>query len=303
MRRRGFLVLGASLSAGPALARTAPLPEGFASPEAGFAAFAEGVKTLDDRRLLAILGEGGRQLIWSGDPAGDRLARDKFSTEYAAKADILRPAPDRAVLQIGQDGWQLPIPMTERAGTWRFDTAAGAQMLIDRRIGGNELAAIEVLRAIAAAEREYLAGEGTTGGFPAYARRLLSSPGKRDGLYWPTAEGAPESPLGPLVAEATAGGYRRGRGPQPYHGYLFRILEGQGAHATGGALSYVVRGRMIGGFAALASPAQWGSTGLASYLISHHGEVWQSNLGPRTAVRAAAIDRFDPGPAWTKLAG
>ena len=303
MRRRMLLALGASVTAGPALARTAPLPEGFASPEAGFAAFAAAVKELDDRRLLVMLGEGGRRLIWSGDPVADRQAREKFTAEYATKAEILRPAPDRAVLQIGADGWQLPIPMTERTGTWRFDTAAGAQMLIDRRIGQNELAAIEVLRAIAAAEREYQAGEGATGGFPAYARRLFATPGKRDGLYWPTAAGEAESPLGPLVAEASAGGYRRGRGPQPYHGYLFRILEAQGPHAPGGALPYVVRGRMIGGFAVLASPAQWGSTGLASYLISHHGEVWQTNLGPRTATRAAAIDRFDPGPGWTRLPG
>jgi Protein of unknown function (DUF2950) len=207
------------------------------------------------------------------------------------------------VLQIGADGWPLPIPLVERGGTWRFDAPAGVQALVERRIGRNELDTIEVLRAIGDAQAEYAASAGRSGAFQAYARRFISSPGRQDGLYWPTEEGAPQSPLGPLAAEASAGGYRRGEGPQPYHGYLFRMLEGQGPNAPGGALSYVVRDRMIGGFAVLAWPARWGSTGITSFITSHHGAVWQANLGPNTAARAAAIQVFDPGPGWTRVPG
>ncbi|MBL6459150.1 DUF2950 domain-containing protein [Belnapia sp. T6] len=281
-------------------------PQAFASPEAGFAALAEAARVRDAGRLIRVLGDEARRLVSSGDPVADRAALERFAAAHAAKSEILRPAPDRAVLQVGEDGWPLPIPIRRGSdGRWRFDAGAGAQELLVRRIGRNELAAIGTLRAIVDAQRHYALTAGRQGPFRTYARRLFSSPGTRDGLYWPTAEGEPESPLGPLVAAASAGGYG-GRAPadqpQPFHGYLFRILERQGPAAPGGALDYVVSGRMIGGFAVLAWPARHGDSGVMTFLADHQGEVRERDLGPDTARLARGITAFDPGPAWRPVA-
>lgn len=308
MIRRILLVLMVALAQPTALAMAQseePVPaQRFRSPEEGFAAFAAAVRAHDERALLRVLGEAGRMLIRSGDPAADRAARERFAAEYAAKNSIERPAPDRAVLVIGEQDWPLPIPMRLSGGAWRFDAAAGARELLDRRIGRNELDVIATLREIVEAQREYAAGPGRQGALRAYAQRLFSTPGQRDGLWWPTAEGEPESPLGPLLAAASAGGYGRQRGgePQPYRGYFFRILTAQGPNAPGGAMDWVVNGRMIGGFAVLAWPAQRGSTGWKTFLVSHDGVVWENDLGPNTARLAPAIRAFDPGPGWTRVA-
>ncbi|MCU0888045.1 MAG: DUF2950 domain-containing protein [Rubritepida sp.] len=290
----------------PAAERPAPVPPmAFASPEAGFAAFAAAMARHDEARLLRVLGEAGRALIRSGDAVADRAARARFTELYAAAHRITRPAPGRAELEIGPEAWPLPIPMVERGGRWRFDARAGAEEVLNRRIGRNELDTIAVLREILRAQREYAAGPGRQGALQAYARRFFSTPGTQDGLYWPPEAGEAPSPLGPLAAAASAGGYARrgpGEAPRPFHGYFFRILEGQGPSARGGAIDYVVDGRMIGGFAVLAWPAQWGSSGVQSFMVSHAGEVFQANLGPETARRAAAITRFDPGPGWSVVA-
>ena len=277
-------------------------PQAFRTPEEGFAALAAAVRAHDERRLVAVLGEQARRLVRSGDPAGDRKAREQFSAAYASKREILRPAADRAVLQVGEDGWALPIPLMAHGGTWRFDAGKGVQELVDRRIGRNELDTIETLRAIADAEAEYARTAGREGGFRVYARRFFSTPGRHDGLYWPDE---PESPLGPLVAAASAGGYgARGAAdePRPFHGYLFRILEAQGPAAPGGALDFVVDGRMIGGFAVLAWPVQYGISGVVSFMVSHHGLVWESDLGADTRRIARGIIAFDPGPGWRTVA-
>jgi hypothetical protein len=288
----------------PARRGTKVLPQPFPTPEEGFAALAEAVRAQDVPRMIRILGVDARPLIGSGDPAADRAVRERFAAAYAAKHEIQRPTPDRAELQVGEDGWPMPIPMLRRRGVWRFDAAAGAQELVRRRIGRNELDTIETLRAIADAQDEYARGAGRQGGFRTYARRFFSRPGARDGLYWPSAEGEPESPLGPLAATASAGGYaraRQGDEPRPYHGYFFRILEGQGPAAPGGAMDYVVNGRMIGGFAVIAWPARHGASGIKTFLISHHGSVWERDLGPRTAAIAGGITRFDPGEGWVRV--
>jgi hypothetical protein len=279
-------------------------PQRFRSPEEGFAALAEAVRSHDQRRMLRVLGEAGRRLIRSGDPVADRAAGERFTQLYAARHRIERPSPDRAVLLVGEEAWPLPIPMRLAGGAWRFDARAGAQELVDRRIGRNELEVIETLRAIADAQAEYAAGPGREGGLRAYAQRFFSTPGRRDGLYWSSEAGEAESPLGPLLATASAGGYGRGRGdaPRPYHGYYFRILTRQGASAPGGAMDWVVNGRMIGGFAVLAWPAEYGSTGWKSFMVSHAGTVLEADLGPDTARRAAAIQAFDPGPDWSPVA-
>lgn len=279
-------------------------PQAFRTPEEGFTALVAATRAHDEGALLRILGSAGRHLIRSGDRVADRAARDAFAAAYATRKDVLRPASDLAELHVGADDWPLPIPMSRRGSTWRFDAAAGVQEIVNRRIGRDELDTIETLRAIVDAQDDYARTAGRHGALRAYARRFFSSPGQRDGLYWSTDEGEAQSPLGPLVAAASAGGYgqrQRGKGPQPYHGYVFRILERQGPSASGGATDYLVNGRMIGGFAVIASPAQYGSTGIKTFMISHHGTVWERDLGPDTARAAAAITSFNPGPGWDRL--
>lgn len=282
--------------------RPAPTPpQDFPSPEQGFAALAAAAGANDEAALLRILGSAGRGVIRSGDAVADRAARQRFATAYAQKAEILRPSPTRAVLQVGDDEWPLPIPMAQRGSGWRFDPAAGTQEIVNRRIGRNELDTIDTLRAVADAQADYARTAGRQGAIGAYARRFFSRPGQRDGLYWPSGEGQPESPLGPFVAAASAGGYSRGQGPEPFHGYVVRILEAQGAAAPGGAMDFVVNGRMIGGFAILAAPAQYGISGVKTFMISHDGVVWEKDLGPDTTREAAAIRAFDPGPGWGRV--
>ncbi|WP_431284224.1 DUF2950 domain-containing protein [Humitalea sp. 24SJ18S-53] len=280
-------------------------PEAFRSAEAGFAAFADAARRHDERRLLRILGEAGRRLVRSGDPVADRAARDRFAESYAQKHEILTPAPNRAVLQVGDDEWPLPIPMIQRGGAWRFDARQGTQEIIDRRIGRNELDTIQALYAIVEAQDEYAATVGRQGAFRAYARRFFSTPGTHDGLFWATGPDEPESPLGPLAAAASTGGYgTTGRGdgpPQPFHGYLFRILESQGEAAQGGAVEYVVNGRMIGGFGVLAVPAQYGVSGIQSFIVNHRGVIYERDLGPDTARVARGITSFNPEPGWTAV--
>jgi hypothetical protein len=281
------------------------LPQTFRSPESGFAAMAAAARAHDERRLLRVLGSEARRLIRSGDPAADRAARERFAAAYAVKAEILQPTADTAILQVGDDGWPLPIPMVRRGGVWRFDARQGVQEMVNRHIGRNELDTIEVLHAIIAAQDEYARTVGRQGAFSSYARRFFSTPGTHDGLYWPAAAGEPESPLGPLAAAASSGGYGTGRvpddKPKPFHGYLFRILEAQGPATSGGAMDYVVGERMIGGFGVIAVPAEYGVSGIQTFLVSHAGTVYQRNLGPDTARIARGITAFDPGPGWEKV--
>jgi hypothetical protein len=285
----------------PLPARRAPTrPQAFPSPEAGFAELVNAARAGDLRRLIAVLGEEAGPLIRSGDPADDRAARERFAAAAAQKMEVVRPGPDIARLQVGNDDWPLPIPMVRNGGVWRFDPKQGVQTMVDRRIGRNELDTIEVLRAIADAQEDYAESEGRQGGFQTYARRFFSTPGKHDGLYWATEEGERESPLGPLAAAAAATGVVRNADdrPTPFHGYVFRMLDKQGPNAPGGAMDFVVNGRMIGGFGVIAVPAQWGVTGVQTFIISHTGKVYQRNLGPNTGRIASGITEYDPGPGW-----
>ncbi|NDG50681.1 MAG: DUF2950 family protein, partial [Rhodospirillales bacterium] len=241
------------------------------------------------------------ELMLSGDRVADRAARDAFTAEYQQRQSIERIPPNRAMLLLGSNAWPLPVPMVEREGAWRFDARAGAQELIDRRVGRNELNAIASLRAIVAAQFEYAASAGRQGPWRAYARRFFSTPGQRDGLYWASAEDEAESPLGPLAAQAAQLGERsrlRDGTPRAFHGYFFRMLEAQGASAPGGARDYMFDGRMIGGFAVLAWPARYGASGIQSFIVSHSGVVYQADLGPRTEERVGRITAFDPDEDW-----
>ena len=236
------------------------------------------------------------------DDVADAAARQRFLTAYD-EAHEAKESDGRAVLIIGKDEYPFPIPIVADAGAWRFDTAAGAEEILDRRIGQNELSAIEVLKAYVDAQREYAEVDHDGKGVQ-YAQRLLSSEGKQDGLYWPTAESAPESPFGPLIAEAHAEGYRKtSDSPQPYHGYLFRVLTAQGANAAGGERDYVVNGRMLGGFGLIAVPAEYGSSGVKTFTVNQDGVVFEKDLGEETADEAAAIKSFDPDASWAKADG
>jgi hypothetical protein len=219
---------------------------------------------------------------------------------YEKHHRLTRTAPDTLTLLIGSNEWALPIPLVKQEGQWRFDTAAGAQELLYRRIGANELAAIQVARALYRAQLEYAASahDGNEKGL--YAQRFRSTPDKHDGLYWPVAEGEPASPAGPLVAEAEASGRERGK-HQPFHGYYFRILKSQGPHARSGARDYVIDGKMSGGFAILAYPAEYGVSGVMSFLVSRRGTVFESDLGAATSETAPALTAFDPDDSWRAL--
>jgi hypothetical protein len=297
-------------AAEPAQPQAAPvpqpvLPQRFPTPEAGFAALADASRRQDAPQLVRILGDEGRRLLRTGDRASDAAAFARFAAAYDARHEVMRISPNRAVVQVGPDAWPLPIPMIQRGGAWRFDPRQGAEEISTRRIGRNELDTIQTLRAIVDAQDDYARSAGRQGAFMAYARRFFSTPGTRDGLCWATDEGEPPSPLGPLAAAASAGGYgtsRPGDAPRPYNGYLFRILEAQGPSASGGAMEFVVNGRMIGGFGVIAWPVEYGRSGIKTFIVSHRGDVYERDLGPETARIARGVAAFDPGEGWARVA-
>ena len=219
----------------------------------------------------------------SGDPVEDKNARDRFlaSAEETRRFD---GSGDTLTLVIRKDDWPFPIPLKKADDHWRFDTAAGQEEILNRRIGENELSTIQTMLAYVDAQGDYAELQRQRSGTPEYAQHILSSPGKMDGLYWPTAEGEPPSPLGPLLASARAAGYRaaKGEGPTPYHGYFFKVLTGQGPSAPSGAADFIVKGRMIGGFGLVAWPARFGDSGIMTFIVNQDGVVYQKDLGPQT---------------------
>jgi hypothetical protein len=273
----------------------------FQSPQAAVDALVAAVKDGSTEKIVAVLGPDGERLASSGDDVADAGARQRFLTAYEEVHEA-KESDGRAVLIIGKDEYPFPIPIVADAGAWRFDTAAGEEEILDRRIGQNELSAIQVLKAYVDAQHEYAEADRDGKGVQ-YAQRLLSSEGKQDGLYWPTAENAPESPFGPLIAEARAEGYRKtSDSPQPYHGYLFRILNAQGKNAAGGERDYVVNGRMLGGYGLIAVPAEYGNAGVKTFMVNQDGVVFEKDLGEETADEAGAISKFDPDASWAKVA-
>lgn len=256
-------------------------------------AFGDAVATSDDAGMKALLGAGYRKLI----PPVGAAARLRFLAAWAESRSIKHEGHAKALVAVGKDGWTLPIPIVKTAQGWRFDTRAGVEEMRLRRIGRNELAVMQVMLAIFDAQKDYATIDRTGDGVLHYAARFASSPGKNDGLYWPTKTGEKPSPLGPTVALARAAG---GGGEAGYYGYRYKILTSQGRNAPGGAFDYIVRGRMIGGFAAVAWPVRYGDTGVMTFMISHEGIVYEKDLGPDTAERASAMSRFDPDATWGK---
>jgi hypothetical protein len=286
-----------------AQAAAKPAQQSFAAPEEGFKALAAAVAAHDRQALDRLLGAANVKLLASGDAVADRNAGERFSALYNEGHKVALEGDTKAVLQIGKDDWPLPIPLVKHGESWRFDLAAAQEEINNRRVGRNELSAIQTILAVADAQQDYAAKDRNGDGLLAYAQKFRSSPGKRDGLYWPAKAGEEQSPLGPLAAQAAGEGYLKGASgkPEPYHGYFFRILTGQGKGAPGGAYDYVVRKEMIGGFAVLAWPAKYGSSGVMSFMVNHDGVVYQKDLGPQTAAVAAKIKRFDPSDGWAKV--
>jgi Protein of unknown function (DUF2950) len=284
---------------------TAPEPQrSFASAEDAVRAFVTALRDHQDADLGAILGPEADRVIHSGDKYADQELQQRFVALYDQKHAIVQSSPGRAELDVGPDDWPLPIPVIESNGRWTFDTKAGAQTIIDRRIGRNELSAIRTLLAAVDAQRDFFQRAKQADGTGVYATRFISTAGKQDGLYWPVAEGETESPLGPLIDAAQDAGYPGdlvGGKPIPYEGYHFRILKAQGPNADGGAKSYLQSGRLTGGFAMIAWPAVFGSSGIVTFIVGPDGDVYQQDLGSRTGRIAAAMTTFDPDLSWSRV--
>jgi hypothetical protein len=256
----------------------------------------------DTSQLLVIVGPEGEEIISSGDEVADRQRRQKFLALYDEKHSLVKDGPESSTLVVGKDDWPLPVPIVRRNGAWVFDSEAGKEEILNRRIGENELSAIQVCKAIGDAQREFALRNQDADGLHEYARQFASDPGKHNGLYWPTAEGEQPSPMGELVAHASVEGYKRkAEGPTPYHGYCYRILDAQGPHAPDGALNYVQHGRMTLGFALVAYPADYDNSGIMTFIMGSDGVVYQKDLGDQTETLARDMKEFDPGEGWTKV--
>jgi Protein of unknown function (DUF2950) len=282
-------------------AAPASAQEKFSTPEGAVDALVGAAKSGDAKAILEVLGPDGQAIVSSGDPVADRNTREAFVSAYDAKHAVEAEGNGTQTLIIGNDDWPFPIPLVNLAGEWQFDTGAGLDEILRRRVGRNELATIQVTHAYVQAQNEYAALDPAGLGRGVYAQRIVSHPGKKDGLYWPTTEGQPPSPLGELAAQASAEGYKAGSAPIPYQGYYYRILTRQGAGASGGAYDYLVKGKMRGGFALLAFPAEYGNSGIMTFMVNHDGTVFQKDLGPKTGEVARKIESFAPDQTWTTV--
>ena len=275
-------------------------PGAFKTPEAAVQALAEVIETPDEARTEAMFGKNWRELLQSGDEVADREDALKARDLILEKVVFEDIEGNRKVLLLGNAGWPFTVPLVKEGELWRFDVAAGAEELLNRRIGKNELLTLATLHAFVDAQREYRQAV-HDGNPPAYAQKLWSDEGKHNGLYWPSAPGEPESPMGDLVAQAAGEGYRRDDAPDPdpYHGYLYRILKSQGTSAPGGEKNYLdAKGLMTGGFAAIAWPASYGKGGVMTFIVNQQGIVFQKDLGEGTAAAAAAITAYNPDETW-----
>ncbi|KDR38073.1 DUF2950 domain-containing protein [Caballeronia glathei] len=267
----------------------------FSSPQAAMDAFGDAVGKDREDALRTIFGNNFRDLI----PPVDAQVRETFVAEWA-KSHVIKPTDTKhAQITVGDDGWTFPIPLVKTGQGWHFDTRAGAEDMRLRRIGRNELAVIQIMLVIYDAQREYAQTNHDGEGVLAYASRMVSSPGKRDGLYWPAGPDDTQSPLGEAFVDASSRNARNGG----YYGYHYKLLDSQGPHAPGGAYDYVVRGKLFGGFAVIAWPVKYGDSGIKSFMVSHAGHVYERDLGPQSAAKAEATKSFDPGPGWSKVKG
>ncbi|HZL45482.1 MAG TPA: DUF2950 domain-containing protein [Opitutaceae bacterium] len=275
-------------------------PRQFSSPEEAVKALVAATQAGDQPTVYAIFGPEVKELL-SGDPKQDALEFARFARLVGQFSRLVQKADDRFVLNLGDQNWPFPIPLVKKDGAWFFDTAAGKEEIVNRRIGEDELIAIGVCRTYLAAQREYASEDRAGDGVLKFAQKLRSTPGQKDGLYWPAAPDEDPSPFGPLIAEVRAEGYggKTAEGePQPFHGYRFKILTAQGASAPGGAYNYIINGNLIAGFALVAYPEHWGESGVMTFIVNQWGKVYERNLGAQSADIAAAMTDFDPDQDW-----
>jgi Protein of unknown function (DUF2950) len=268
----------------------------------GVKALIDAARKNDMKGILEILGSDAKSILESGDPVADNEGRERFVKSYDEANKLVKSGEAQMVLEVGKDEWPFLILLVKKSNGWRFDTKEGKEEIINRRIGRNELDVIQVSLAIVDAEREYYQRDPDGDKLLQYAQKLISTKGKRDGLYWETKPNEQPSPLGSLVARARAEGYKGAGGkPVPYHGYYYKLLTGQGKDASGGAYDYLVQGKMIGGFGVVAYPAQYGSSGIMTFIVNHDSVVYQKDLGPKTASVAQSMTKFNPDKTWTAV--
>jgi len=276
----------------------------FNSPNEAVNALVTAAQNNDTNAIHLIFGPAGHELI-SPDVVQATDEFKMFKERLTQKTQLITHSDSNATLELGADGWPFPIPLVKQGAQWHFDSAAGKDEIFARRIGRDEMGAIDVCNAYVEAQREYASQDRTGAGVLAYAQFLRSTPGTHDGLFWPTNQPGEElSPLGPLIAQACVEGYHRAAKmlndeQAPYHGYYFKILTSQGRHAPGGKFKYIINGRMIAGFALVAWPAEWGDTGVMTFVVNQQGKVYQKNLGSKTAKIAKAMTIYDPDDTWT----
>ena len=303
MARNLIVVAFASLAVTAAsCSRATPGPRTYATPEEAVRALSDSVKAGKLEELLAIFGPDSKELVDSSDPATARENRQVFAVAFREKWQLVDQGANTKVLVIGNEEWPFPVPLVRQANGWQFDTAAGKEEIIARRIGRNELAVMQICRTYVAAQRLYARDghDGKRAGL--FATAFRSDSGKQNGLYWPAGHGQRRSPLGDLAAQAAEEGrVSAGSPPAPFHGYQFKILTAQGAAAAGGAKNYVTAGDMSGGFALVAWPAQYDATGVMTFIINQDGVLYEKDLGPDTAAMAKAMSLYDPDPSWVKV--
>jgi Protein of unknown function (DUF2950) len=303
---RSWIMAGAVLLitfglTGKSAAATAAQQKSFASPEDAVKATIQAARDNSDKELITIFGPGAKDIIFSGDPVADKERRAKFLQAYDEKNSLATQGENK-ILVIGKSDWPFPIPLAKKGEGWVFDTEKGRQEILNRRIGENELFTIQTMRAVVDAQREYAMKDRDKNALLEYAQKFVSDRGKKNGLYWETKAGEPESPLGPIIAQARTAGYQgKANTPEPYHGYYYRILTAQGKDAPGGAYSYLVKGKMIGGFAVVAYPAQFDNSGAMTFIVNYEGKVFQKNLGKNTAAIAQSMKDYNPDKTWAEV--
>jgi hypothetical protein len=276
----------------------------FASPASAVRALIQAVREADKKALLSIFGPEGEDVMDSGDEVADRRGMELFIKAYDTAHDFANNTNGSVTLQIGTQEWPFPIPLVKREGVWHFDTPSGIDEILNRRIGRNELSTIQVCLAIVDAQQEYAMRDRNGDGFRTYAVKFTSDPGKKNGLYWQARTDEVPSPLGVLFLKASMEGYTRKAdedGPTPYHGYYYRIMTEQGEHAPGGAFDYIVHDRLLGGFAVVAYPAEYGNSGIMTFMVNHDGMVYQKDLGPNSEHIAGNMQMYNPDDSWVKV--
>jgi len=274
----------------------------FSSPEEAVEAAVTAARNNNEKEMLAIFGAGAKGLLFSADAVADKQRREEFLAAYAESHRLVTEGED-TILLVGKQDWPLPIPLVKRANAWVFDTEKGKEEILNRRIGENELYTIQTLLALVDAQREYAMEDRDRDGLLEYAQKFVSDPGKRNGLYWEAKPGEPQSPLGPIMARARSEGYKgqASTTAPPYHGYYYRILTAQGKNAPGGAYSYLVKGKMIGGFAVVAYPAEYGNSGVMTFLVNYDGNVFQKDLGKNTVTIARSMKEYNVDSTWSEV--